>query len=191
MVVDDQLLKLTSMTQVTLSTMTNIHVVVNNDKDSARPCPPPLTVMRRRMKLSNRINLPSFHRLFETLCRLPLTTTGQTPPAQGGGGVINSLHQSVHLNWGETGNSLGIRVNIVSPPDGDSDEAREQHKGVVRAIFNQELNLHVIPSQHICPLMQELPLWLCISTYPTETGTPLIRFLSGLNFTGRLPLWEI
>ncbi len=70
----------------------------------------------------------------------------------------NSLQQSVNLNRGETGYSSGVHGNIVSPPDADSDKAHEQRKGVVRALFNQELNLHDIPSQHICPLTQEPPV---------------------------------
>jgi hypothetical protein len=70
----------------------------------------------------------------------------------------NSLQQSVNLNWGDTGYSSGVRGNIVSPPDVDSDEAREQCEGVVCALFNQELNLHDIPSQHICLLTQEPPV---------------------------------
>jgi hypothetical protein len=65
---------------------------------------------------------------------------------------------SVNLNRGGTGNSSSGRGNFVSPPDADSDEAREQREGVVCALFNRELNLHDIPSQHICPLTQEPPV---------------------------------
>ncbi len=45
----------------------------------------------------------------------------------------------------------------MSPPGEDSAQASEQHKGVVRALFNEEINVDDIPSQHICPLMQEPP----------------------------------
>jgi hypothetical protein len=43
----------------------------------------------------------------------------------------------------------------MSPPGGDSAQASERHEGVVRALFNKEINVDDIPSQHICPLMQE------------------------------------
>ncbi len=77
----------------------------------------------------------------------------------GGDGGYNSLQQqSVNVNRGGTGNSSSGRGNFVSPPDADSDEACEQREGVVCALFNQELNLHDIPSQHICPLTQEPPI---------------------------------
>jgi hypothetical protein len=77
----------------------------------------------------------------------------------GGDGGNNSLQQqSVNVNRGGTGNYSSGHGNFVSPPDADSDEAREQQEGVVCALFNQELNLHDIPSQHICLLTQEPPI---------------------------------
>ncbi len=77
----------------------------------------------------------------------------------GGDGGNNSLQQqSVNVNRGGAGNSSSSRGNFVSPPDADSDKPREQREGVVCALFNQELNLHDIPSQHICPLTQEPPV---------------------------------
>jgi hypothetical protein len=77
----------------------------------------------------------------------------------GGDGGNNSLQQqSVNVNWGWAGNSSSGRGNFVSPPDADSDKACERREGVVRALFNHELNLHDIPSQHICPLTQEPPV---------------------------------
>ena len=77
----------------------------------------------------------------------------------GGDGGNNSLQQqSVNVTRGGTGNSSSGHGNFASPPDADSDEAREQREGVVCALFNQELNLHDIPSQHICPLTQEPPI---------------------------------
>ncbi len=56
----------------------------------------------------------------------------------------NSLQQSVNLNRGDTGYSSSVCGNIVSPPDADSNKAREQREGVVCALFNQELNLHIL-----------------------------------------------
>ncbi len=87
-------------------------------------------------------------------------TNNRADTANGGGdGGNNSLQQqSVNVNWGGTGNSSSGHGNFVSPPDADSNEAREQQEGVVCALFNQELNLHDIPSQHICPLTQEPPV---------------------------------
>jgi hypothetical protein len=77
MVVDNQqLLKSMTKTHMTLSTMTNFHDVVNDDEDSACPCPPLLMVTTRTMNLSNWVNLPSLYRLFDALCHLPPTTTG-------------------------------------------------------------------------------------------------------------------
>ncbi len=77
----------------------------------------------------------------------------------GGDGGNNSLQQqSVNVNRGGTGNSSSGHGNFVSPPDADSDKAHEQREGVVCALFNQELNLHDISSQHIFPLTQEPPI---------------------------------
>jgi hypothetical protein len=54
----------------------------------------------------------------------------------------------------------------MSPPDGDS----EQHKGVVRALFNEEINVDDIPSQHICPLTQEPPVVGVYFDVPNRNG---------------------
>ena len=68
----------------------------------------------------------------------------------GGDGGNNSLQQqSVNVNWGGTGNSSSGHGNFVSPPDADSDEAREQQEGVVCALFNQELNLHDLECTYV------------------------------------------
>ncbi len=111
----------------------------------------------RMMNLTNRTPLPSLFRLFEALCRLPPTTTGLTLPTQGGGG-IDSSQQSIILNQGGIGNSSGVCAVIVSPPGRDSAQASEQHKGVVCALFNKEIYVDDIPSQHISPLTQEPPI---------------------------------
>ncbi len=77
------------------------------------------------------------------------------PANASGGGGINSSQQSIVSNWGGIGNSSRIHAVIVSPPGGDSAQASERHEGVVRALFNKEINVDDIPSQHICPLMQK------------------------------------
>ncbi len=82
----------------------------------------------------------------------------------------NSFQQSVHLNRGDTGYSSGVCGNVVSPPDADSDKAREQNEGVVCALFNQDLNLHDIPSRHICPLMQKPPIVGVCFNVPDRNG---------------------
>jgi hypothetical protein len=46
----------------------------------------------------------------------------------------------------------------VSPLGGDFAQTSEQHEGVVCALFNKEVNVDDIPSQHTCPLMQEPPI---------------------------------
>jgi hypothetical protein len=74
--------------------------------------------------------------------------------ASGGGGII-PLQQSIVLNQGCLGNSSRFCAVIVSPPGGDSDQVSEQHKGVVSALFDKEVNVDDVPSQHICLLMQE------------------------------------
>jgi hypothetical protein len=68
------------------------------------------------------------------------------------------------------GDSSGVRAVIVSPPVGGSDQASEQCEGVVRALFNQEVNVHDIPSQHICPLMQEPPIVGVYFDIPDRNG---------------------
>jgi hypothetical protein len=74
------------------------------------------------------------------------------------GGGIDSSQQSIILNWGGIENSSCVHAVIVSPPGGDSAQASEQHEGVTPALFNKEVNVDDIPSQHICLLMQEPPV---------------------------------
>ena len=50
------------------------------------------------------------------------------------------------------------RAVIVSPPDGASGQASEQNEDVVHALFDEEINVEDIPSQHICPLTREPPI---------------------------------
>ncbi len=78
-VVDDSFVKSTMKRCMTLSAKTKIQRVL---------APPPPTMMTRTMNLTNRTPSPSLFRLFEALCQLPPTTTGQTPSTQvrGGGG---------------------------------------------------------------------------------------------------------
>ncbi len=58
----------------------------------------------------------------------------------------------------------------MSPPGGDSAQASEQHKGVVHALFNEEINVDDIPSQHICLLMQEPPVVDVYFDVPNRNG---------------------
>ena len=58
----------------------------------------------------------------------------------------------------------------MSPPGGDSAQASEQHKGVVRTLFNEEVNVDDIPSQHICPLTQEPPVVGVYFDIPKKNG---------------------
>ena len=53
---------------------------------------------------------------------------------------------------------------IVSPP------TTERHKGVVCALFNEEVNVDNIPSQHICPLTQEPPVVGVYFDIPDRNG---------------------
>jgi hypothetical protein len=68
------------------------------------------------------------------------------------------------------GDSSGVRAVIVSHPGGDSDQASEQHKDVVCDLFDQEVNVHDIPSQHICPLMQKPPVVGMYFDIPDRNG---------------------
>jgi hypothetical protein len=68
------------------------------------------------------------------------------------------------------GDSSGVRAVILSPPGGDSDQASEQHEGVIRALFNQEVNVQDIPSQQICPLTQEPPVVGVYFDIPDRNG---------------------
>jgi hypothetical protein len=92
------------------------------------------------------------------------------PTNASGGGGIDSLQQSTILNRGGIGNSSGVCAVIVSPPGGDSAQASERHKGVVHALFNKEVNVDDIPSQHICPLMQEPPVVGVYFDIPHKNG---------------------
>jgi hypothetical protein len=87
----------------------------------------------------------------------------------GGGGhqFFTAVH---HLELGGIGNSSGIHAVIVSPPGGDSAQASEQHEGVICALFNKEINVDDIPSQHICPLMQEPPIMGVYFDVPNRNG---------------------
>jgi hypothetical protein len=78
--------------------------------------------------------------------------------ASGGGGGINSLQQSIISNRGGLGSSSRLCAVIVSPPGGDSPQTSEQHKGVICALFDKEVNVDDIPSQYICLLTQEPPV---------------------------------
>ncbi len=79
------------------------------------------------------------------------------PANASGGGKFDSL-QSIVLNQGGLGNFSRFCAVIVSPPVEDSAQASEWHEGVVHALFDKELNVDDIPSQHICPLTQEPPI---------------------------------
>jgi hypothetical protein len=92
------------------------------------------------------------------------------PTNASGGGGTDCSQQSIILNRGGIGNSSGVRAVIVSPPEGDFAQASEQHKGVVRALFNKEINVDDIPSQHICPLMQESPVVGVYFNIPDRNG---------------------
>ena len=74
------------------------------------------------------------------------------PTNTGGGGGINSLHQSIITNRRGTVNSSRVSGVIVSPP------TTEQHERVVCALFYKEVKVDDIPSHHICPLTQEPPV---------------------------------
>ncbi len=96
---------------------------------------------------------------------LSSATNNRINPANtGGGGGIDSLHQSIITNRGGTVNSSRVSGVIVSPP------TTEQHKGVVCALFNEEVNVDNIPSQHICPLTQEPPIVGVYFDIPDRNG---------------------
>jgi hypothetical protein len=93
------------------------------------------------------------------------TTNNRINPANAGGwGGINSLHQSIITNQGGTVNSSRVSGVIVSPP------TTEQHKGVVCALFNNEVNVDNVPSQHICHLTQEPPIVGVYFNIPHRNG---------------------
>ncbi len=80
------------------------------------------------------------------------------------------MQQSIISNQGGIGNSSRVCAVIMSPPGGDSAQAREQHEGVVCALFNKEVNVDDIPSQHIRPLMQEPPVVGVYFDIPDRNG---------------------
>ncbi len=92
------------------------------------------------------------------------------PCQRKGGGGIDSSQQSIILNRGGIGNSSGVRAIIMSPPGGDSAQASKQQEGAVCALFNKEINVDDIPSQHICPLMQEPPVVGVYFDVPDRNG---------------------
>ena len=67
-----------------------------------------------------------------------------------------------------SGNSATTpRPVIVSPPVGDSGQVSERHEDVTRTLFDEQVNVNDIPSQHKCPLAQEPNHWKIIfKIYP-------------------------
>ncbi len=87
-----------------------------------------------------------------------------------GGEGIDSLQQSIISNREGIGNSSRVRAVILSPPGGDSAQASEQNEGIIRALFNEEVNVDDIPSQHTCLLTQEPPVVGVYFDVPDRNG---------------------
>jgi hypothetical protein len=121
------------------------------------------------MNLTNTTLLPSLFRLLEHYVIFCQQQQGRPRQRKWGGGG-HKFFAAVHLNWGGLGNSSRFCAVIVSPPGGDSAQASEQHKGVVCAHSDKEVNVDDIPSQHICPLMQESPVLGVYFDIPDRNG---------------------
>jgi hypothetical protein len=136
------------------------------------------------------IYLPSFHRLLEAVWRLPPSTTGQTLPTRVGRGV--TILFSSQFIW--TGGIQDILPAFVVMLCLLLMLIPTKHVSKTKGLFvPSSIRIWIYMTFQVDTYVRwcrNPPLWVCVSMYQTETGTPLIRFLSSLNFTGGLPLRE-